>query len=176
MADYYLPTTKPCKRMGIVQTKLKFIQLNLQNSRLATDNIRKIIEEGNMDFLCIQEPHTMRSKIAGLPKNFKIFTSGEGKHLAAIIVKNNEIDTMLIKQLSDEDAVGLEVKTRNKKIIITSMYFDIKRQINIDLLKIEAIIQYANDAGVIIAMDSNSRSTSWHDILTNSRGEYWKNL
>jgi hypothetical protein len=140
MADYYLPTTKPCKRKGIMQTKLKCIQLNLQHSRLATDNLRKIIEEGNTDFLCIQEPYAIRSKIAGLPKNLKIFTSGEGKHRAAIIVNNTEVDTMLIKQLSDEDAVVLEVITGNKKIIITSMFFDINRQINIDLLKIEAII------------------------------------
>jgi len=50
------------------------------------------------------------------------------------------------------------------------MYFDISQQIGIDLLKIEAIIQHAKRAGVLIAMDSNSRSTSWHDTLTNTRG------
>jgi len=50
------------------------------------------------------------------------------------------------------------------------MYFDISQQIGIDLLKIEAIIQHAKGAGVLIAMDSNSRSTSWHDTLTNTRG------
>jgi len=38
------------------------------------------------------------------------------------------------------------------------------------LLKIEAIIQHAKGVSVLIAMDSNSRSTSWHDILTNTRG------
>jgi hypothetical protein len=54
------------------------------------------------------------------------------------------------------------------------MYFDINRQIDIDLLKIEAIIQHANDAGVLIAVD-NFRTTSWHDIPT-VEGEYWKNL
>jgi hypothetical protein len=38
------------------------------------------------------------------------------------------------------------------------------------LNKIEAIIQHAKGAGVIIAMDSNSRSSSWHDTQTNTRG------
>jgi len=50
------------------------------------------------------------------------------------------------------------------------MYFDINRQTNIDLMKLEAIIQHANDAGLLIVMDSNSRSTSWRDLLTNRRG------
>jgi hypothetical protein len=58
----------------------------------------------------------------------------------------------------------------NVKIILASMYLDISQQIDIDLMKIEAIIQYAKGAGILIAMDSNSRSTSWHDTLTNTRG------
>jgi hypothetical protein len=45
----------------------------------------------------------------------KCSTSGEGKHRAVIIGNNNEVDTILIKQLSDEDAVVLEVITGNKK-------------------------------------------------------------
>ena len=57
-----------------------------------------------------------------------------------------------------------------KKMIIASMYHDINWQIDIDMLKIEAIIQQANNAGNLIAMDSNSKSSSWHDILTNRRG------
>ena len=44
------------------------------------------------------------------------------------------------------------------------MYFDISQQIETDLLKTEATTQHAKAAGVLIAMDSNSRSTSWPDI------------
>jgi hypothetical protein len=35
-----------------------------------------------------------------------------------------------------------------------------------DLIENEAEIQHAKGAGVLIAMDSNSRSTLWHDSLT----------
>ena len=38
------------------------------------------------------------------------------------------------------------------------MFFDISQRIEIDLLKIEA--QHAKRAGVLIALESNSRSTS----------------
>jgi len=43
----------PITQNGTRQEKLKCIQLNLQNSRLATDNINKIIEEEYTDILCL---------------------------------------------------------------------------------------------------------------------------
>ena len=81
---------------------------------------------------------------------------------------------MITKQLSNEDAVVLEAIIDNSRIIIASMYLDINRQIDMDMLKIEAKTTHAMGASVIIAMDSNSRSTSWHDIPT---GEgRWRNF
>ena len=50
------------------------------------------------------------------------------------------------------------------------MYVDINRQIEYDLNKIEAIIQHAKGTGVLLAIDSNSRSKMWYDNLTNARG------
>jgi hypothetical protein len=48
----------------------------------------------------------------------------------------------------------------NEKILIASMYLDIGQQIDNDLTKIDAIIQHAKGAGLLIAMDSNARSTT----------------
>jgi len=109
--------------------KLKCIQLNLQNSRLATDNLIKTIEEENIDILCLQEPYEIRNKTAGMPRRLKIFTAGEGKHRTATVVDNNHIDTILKKQLSDDDAVVIETISRDLKMIIASMCFDITRHI-----------------------------------------------
>ena len=80
------------------------------------------------------------------------------------------IDSILIRQLSDEDAVVTEVVYNKLKIIIGSMYFDVNRQIEYDLNKIEAIMQHAKGTGTILAIDSNARSTTWHDHITNHRG------
>jgi len=50
------------------------------------------------------------------------------------------------------------------------MYFDIGRQIEEELAKIEATLQHAKGAGVLIEMDSNSRSGLWHDSKTKASG------
>jgi len=122
------------------------------------------------DILCIQELYTIENKIDGQSDKYNIFTSGEGRSRAAIVVTNNRVDALLIKQLSDEDTVVLEVTIDNKNIILASMFFDISQRIEIDLQKIEAITHHAKGAGVLTAMDSNCRSASWHDTLTNTRG------
>ena len=168
MAGLHLFNTNPNLKNDTGLGKLNCIQLNLQHSRLATDNLTKIIEEENTDILCLQEPYEIRNKIAGMPRRLKIFTAGEGKHRAAIVVNNNQLDTILIKQLSDEDAVVLEIIFSDVKMIIASLYFDITRHIHSDLRKIEKIAQHAKGEGALIAIDSNCRSSSWHDI-TNER-------
>jgi len=66
----------------------------------------------------------------------KIYASGEGRHRAAIVVTNNQIDSLLLRQLSEEDIVVLEVVSDKAKTIKASMYFDINRQIVDDLDKI----------------------------------------
>jgi len=67
--------------------------------------------------------------------------------------------------------VVLETKVDNITLIIASMYFDINRPIYTDLQKMEATLTHAEGTGIIFAIDSNSRSTSWHDVLTNKRGK-----
>ena len=104
---------------------LKCIKLNLHDSRLATDNLTKVIEEENTDLLYLQEPYEIRNKIAGIPRRLKMFTAGVGKNRAATVVNNEHLDTILIKQQSDEDTVVLEIIHRSLRMIIASLYFDI---------------------------------------------------
>jgi hypothetical protein len=49
----------------------------------------------------------------------------------------------------------------NLKVIATSIYLDIKKEITSELHKIENIQLLANGRGLLVAMDSNARSTIW---------------
>lgn len=49
------------------------------------------------------------------------------------------------------------------------MYLDITEDINIDLRKIDNVLSFIKVAGLLIAMDSNARSSTWH-VTTNNRG------
>jgi len=56
------------------------------------------------------------------------------------------------------------------------MYFDITKDMERELDKIEEILEFTKDNGLAIAVDSNSRSVAWHDSKTNKREKLWKNI
>ena len=68
-------------------TLIKFLQINLQHSRAATNNLMKTIEEDDIDVICIQEPYVINNKVVGIPKKYKILAHGEGRHRAAIVIE-----------------------------------------------------------------------------------------
>jgi hypothetical protein len=107
----------------------------------------------------------------GIEEKYRIFTAGKGKHRAAIVIPNNAIDAILITQISDGDTVFIEVIHENMKFFAASMYFDTEDQIENNFKKLDALIQFAKGGRTLISADSNSRSTTWHDTLTNTRGK-----
>jgi exonuclease III len=152
----------------------------------------QITEEESADIICIQEPYIIQNKVVGIPKKYRTYTIAKTRSRAAIVVTNNHIDVLLLKQLSGADTVVVEITIDGVKLILASMYFDIGRQIEVDLSKIEvvpqhayearvllakvdlsrieAVPQHANEARVLLAIHSNARSASWHDTKTNARG------
>ena len=115
-------------------TYIKFFQLNLQHSRVATDNLVKLIAEQGTKILLLQEPFKIQNKTVGIPKRHKIFTHDESGTMAAIAVTNNPNDTLLTKQLSDSDTVVLELTLDNARIVLAGMYLDINQHIDDNLL------------------------------------------
>jgi hypothetical protein len=145
------------------------MQINLQHAKIANAILMQITEEESTNILCIQEPYTIQNKVFGIPNKFRTYTIAETRSRAAIVVTNKHIDVLLLKQHSYADAVVEEITFDGVKRILASRYFDIGRQIEVDLSKIEAVLQHANGLGVLLAIDSNARFESWHDSTTNAR-------
>jgi hypothetical protein len=131
----------------------------------------KMNETEEPDLIFIQEPYEYQNRPAGNEKDYRIFTAGNGKYRAAIVITNNKIDTRLITQISNGDTVFLEIIHENLKFFAASMYLEIGDQIENNFTTIDALLLFAKGGTILIATDSNSRSTTWHDIITNSRGK-----
>ena len=149
---------------------LRCMQINLQHSKTATDNFNQLTMEAAVDITFIQEPYVYQNQVAGISRKHWLLACGNGRKRAAIVVINKQIDALLISQLSEEDIVVVEIIQGNLKFIAASIYLDIENEITMDLYKIENILQFAKGRGLIVAMDSNARSKTWHDVLTNKRG------
>jgi hypothetical protein len=119
----------------------------------------------------IQEPYHYQNKLTGITKGYRKFFNGEGKCRAAIIVQDNTIDALLITQMSDKDAVLLEINKGKSSFYAASIYFNIEDPIAHNVKTVDRILQFTKGKKLVLAIDSNSRSTTWHDVLTNHRGK-----
>jgi hypothetical protein len=70
-----------------------------------------------------------------------VFSAGTGKRRIAIIIRNDNIDAILLYKISDEDTVVLELTYNNLRLYTICMYFDIKDQIDSNLNKINEILK-----------------------------------
>ena len=154
------------------KTALKCLQINLQHSRAATNNLIQTISQQGIHLVFAQEPYIINNKIAGIPKSLKTYTSGTGRKRVALIVNNAEIDVLILNQLSDEDCIVAEIRSELIHFYGASIYFDIGKVIDGDCTKIENIMNHTKGSGLLIAADTNARSRMWHDVLTNQRGKF----
>ena len=54
----------------------------------------------------------------------------------------------------ERDTSVIEVRNKSMRIILASMYLDIKEEIKNKIAKVEEIIKFLEGTGVLIAMDS----------------------
>jgi len=129
--------------MDDTKEELKCQQINLQNSRVATANLMKNTADNKVVIICIQEPYILQGRAAGIDTQYKIYTAGEARSRAAVIITNRKVDATLITQLSDEDTITLEITNGDTTIIRASMYFDRQKPLEHDLTKVDTILQHA---------------------------------
>ena len=66
------------------------MQINLQHSRIATDNLMKLSKQEQSNILFIQEPYLYKHRMAGIPNPNRIYTSLEDNNRAAIVITNKK--------------------------------------------------------------------------------------
>jgi len=73
------------------------------------------------DLIFVQETHKYQYRPFEIEKKIRIFTAGNGKHRVAIVIPNNKIDAMLIRETSKEDKIVLEKINEKIKLFAVSM-------------------------------------------------------
>lgn len=147
------------------------IQVNLQHSKAATNNLMQVMSAEGTVVALIQEPYLYQSKPTGITSRCRMFTAGEGKSRAAIVISDATRDAMLIAKLSGDAAVLLEINNGQTQFYAASIYLNYNDPIGDNIKTMEKIVKFTKGAKLIMAIDSNSRSTTWHGVLNNFRGK-----
>ena len=74
----------------------------------------QIITQEKTDMVMIQEPHLYQNSIKGITSGYQMYTHGNGKSRAAILITNNTIDALLLTQYSKTQSYYKYIKeTKN---------------------------------------------------------------
>ena len=128
-------------------------------------NLMHTIKQHDIDLVFAQEPYVIENKVTGVSRNYRTFINGNHRIRTAILVTNEHINAIQVNQISDEDDVVTKLIHGSLRVYAARMYLDIKRDINIDFTRVDNISSLASGNGLIIGMDSNTRSKAWHDII-----------
>jgi SAM-dependent MidA family methyltransferase len=118
------------------------------------------IHAENIDLVFIQEPYVYQNRIKGITRDYKTYAYGDNKSRAAIIISNDTIDAITITQCSDSDAVLAEIRMGRDSFYAASIYMEYTAAIENSFKKIERILDFTKGHKIIMAIDSNSRSTT----------------
>jgi hypothetical protein len=84
---------------GLVQ--IRCIQTTLQHSKSATNNLIKVTDTEETDIIFAQEPFVYQNRPVGFGKKYRVFSAGTGKRRTAIIIRDDNIDAILLSKISD---------------------------------------------------------------------------
>jgi len=133
----------------------------------------KMIEKEEPDLIFVQEPYEYQNRPVGIEKKCRIFPAGNGKQSRHCYPEQKNRCHALYTDIERIRNI-FRNSTRKTKIFAVSIYIDIEEQIENSFIKIDEILQFAKVARILKATDSNARSKTWHDKITNTRGKILK--
>lgn len=152
---------------------LRIIQLNMQGSRLVSDEARVQLDNEDVDILLAQEPYSAHGRITGFGLATRVIngtTADVEKVQAAIVVRNREVTVLKISQLCNAHCSCVQINTRKGAVYLVSMYFQFSHEIEPYLQHLGEVIRQLRGKKVIIGCDANAKSPVWGSRTLDERG------
>lgn len=143
--------------------EIKFLQINLQTSKAATENMVGFANSNKIEVLLLQDYYNFNDKIWAIPDSWQSFTST--KMTAAVVVTRRDIE--VIHAFSDENTVFVNITTTEGKITVGSIYSRPKGNLLTDMKWIDYFDPLQN---IIIGADLNVHLTLLGYVSDDERG------
>ena len=108
--------------MSSENTCIRVAQLNAQRSVMVLVELRKLVEELNLDIICLQEPYSGKSRIPHMPIMARVIKEGDAP-MAAIVILNKQIKVARVSQFCNTHINCIEVVTRSGATVIPKFKF-----------------------------------------------------
>lgn len=149
---------------------IKFAQVNLQKSRINTQDFIQVINSNNIDIALIQEPYLYLNKFSHLSPDFNIIYQQDSSKINTAIIISKRIQTIFIHHLSYSNITVVKVVINQIEYGIISVYFPPKEDIKVEIMRLQNIIDNVGTEKILIGGDINGKSPLWFSKDRNERG------
>lgn len=139
-------------------------QQNVQGSRACQEELKSVVLEKRIDVMLLQEPYSYRGIIPHTSGG-RTYAVGE-RPRSAIIVYNENIEVMIITELSDRHHTCVKLFLAGKSIGIVSSYFQHSEEIGPHIEHWAKCLKKFGNRNLILAGDVNAKSLLWYSVET----------
>ncbi|GBO09343.1 hypothetical protein AVEN_123916-1 [Araneus ventricosus] len=143
----------------------KILQINLQKTISATDNLKTAIVDHKIDIIIAQEPYVYNGTISGTPQSWAKWSS---KNKKAVILAPLNISPVVLTP--KENAVAIKINLNKKPCTIVSAYSSPLEEVEHTLQDIQDYINEIQGEDYIIGADLNGQHYNWGYSYTSPRG------
>lgn len=155
--------------------ELRIGQINAQRCRAVVADINRVMDEEQIDILCVQEPYVYKGRVCGFgARNRRIIVPSFACPWVAVVLSSRfdeDIELFPLSGLDTEHCVCVKLRSRSLELYIINVYCQFSVPIDRFLGQLEGCLATVQSSNVIICMDSNARSVLWHSGGTDARGE-----
>lgn len=145
--------------------RLKFMQINGQRTRLLMAQVRRVMDEEQIDILLLQEPYNFKGKVVGFADLRVISTAGDSC-IAAIVVTNPDLTITNLNSLMNSHVACASI---DWWVVYCIVYCQAGHQIQPYLGYLDNAMEKLEGRHTVIGMDANAKSVVWYSGYTDDK-------
>lgn len=151
------------------------LQINAARSIAVAGELRALLQEGSVDILCVQEPYQLKGKVVGYRSGTIRLVQPESKTpWVTTMAAQAGVHLFRCGTGRDEHMVHVKVAAASGEIHLINVYCQYSKPIEpfLDRLRemIIGIKSVERDPSIVLVMDANAKSESWHAGQLDDRG------
>lgn len=165
---------------------MRIAQINAKNSRAVMDELRQTAHNSKIDIIMIQEPytipnsanqHTMGVSTKIVTDRKKFNDNKTTKEIwSAVAILNSNYTILKLTEFSNTHFTCIEATYNKVKTYIVNAYFQYSEKIDKYIEHLHKFLTTMKGKRILIALDSNAKSTLWHNNSTDDRGRKLEEL